>query len=304
MVLMSDENVLVSVVIPTYKRPINLQRAINSVLAQNYRNIEILIVDDNDAETKDRKETELFMRSYKQYSNISYIKHAKNLNGAAARNTGIKNSKGRLIAFLDDDDEWDESKITKQVEYLLKNPDYNACYCCSTKYRNGLAYYDSNYKKNGRLSADLLSLKSEVYTPSLIFWKEALLEINGFDESFVRHQDFELLIKYFRKFEIICLPEHLVRVHVDDASNHLSFDKFEFMKLRFLKIFEEDINRLNLSDKKNIYKEHYFELFYYALMKRNLIKSIKYIIKSKPGLIFIWGKKSKFYALIKKISKS
>ncbi len=299
---MLEKNPLVSVVIPTFKRSINLERAIMSALKQSYLNIEILVVDDNDAESEHRKQTELFMEQYNAHSNVIYIKHAKNLNGAAARNTGIKNSKGGFIAFLDDDDEWEESKITKQVDYLLKNTDYNACYCFSTKYKNGLPYFYSQYKKNGRLSADLLSLNSEIYTPSLIFYKEALLEIGGFDESFARHQDFELLIKYFRKFEIACFAEQLVKVHVDDVTNHLSFDKFEEMKLRFLETFKKDIHRLDHNEQQIVYKEHYFELSYYALKSKNVIKFLSYLIKSKPTPLFLWHKKNKFLSLIKKVS--
>lgn len=302
MVLMLDKNLLVSVVIPTYKRSINLKRAIDSVLFQDYQNIEILIIDDNEPDSNHRKETELFMEQYAENGNVLYIKHPRNLNGAAARNTGIKHSKGGIIAFLDDDDEWEDNKISKQVGFLLNQANYSACYCLSKKYKNGVPYFLSQYQRNGKLSADLLSLKSEIYTPTLIFYKKALETIGGFDESFSRHQDFELLIKFFRQFEIICFAEHLVKVHVDDVTNHLSFDKFEEMKLRFLETFKEDIQRLDHTEQQTVYKEHYFELSYYAFKSKKMIKFLSYLAKSKPTPLFLWHKKHKFFSLIKKVS--
>ena len=94
----------VSVIIPTFKRPGELGRAINSVLAQTYSNIEVVVVDDNNDGDEFRKETELFMKRFESNDRVKYIKHTKNQNGSAARNTGIANSDGEFIAFLDDDD--------------------------------------------------------------------------------------------------------------------------------------------------------------------------------------------------------
>jgi glycosyltransferase involved in cell wall biosynthesis len=67
-----QENPLVSVVIPTYKRPDMLGRAINSVLNQTYDNIEIIVVDDNDADSEYRRETEEFLERYADVDNLLY----------------------------------------------------------------------------------------------------------------------------------------------------------------------------------------------------------------------------------------
>src|SRR5690625_2563800 len=101
-----SNNPLVSVIIPTYKRPHMLARAIESVLNQTYINIEIIIVDDNSIESSYRKETIEFMRRYSEYNNILYVKHKENKGGSVARNTGIAIAKGKFVTFLDDDDEY------------------------------------------------------------------------------------------------------------------------------------------------------------------------------------------------------
>lgn len=95
---------LVSVIIPTYKRPQMLGRAIDSVLSQNYENLEVVVVDDNTDDDEFRLETIRFMAKYASDSRVKYIKHRINQNGSSARNSGILHAKGEYIAFLDDDD--------------------------------------------------------------------------------------------------------------------------------------------------------------------------------------------------------
>lgn len=99
---------LISVVIPTYNRAHYVCEAIDSVLAQTYKNIEIIAVDDGSTDnTKD---------IIQQYSSrIKYI-YQNNAGPSAARNNGIKQSNGDLIAFLDSDDIWLAEKLERQVE--------------------------------------------------------------------------------------------------------------------------------------------------------------------------------------------
>ena len=126
-----NKNLKVSTIITTYRRADMLKRAIDSVLNQTYSNIEVIVVDDNDEKSEDRKNTEEIMTSYANNPKVKYIKHKVNMNGAAARNTGIKNSTGEIVCFLDDDDWYLETKIEKQLEFLCKNKDYKAVYCGS-----------------------------------------------------------------------------------------------------------------------------------------------------------------------------
>ncbi len=110
-----DNKPEVSVVITTYKRPGKLGRAIKSVLDQTLKDWELIVVDDNNADTPFRQETESFMEPYLADSRIRYIKHEKNAGAPAARNTGIKAAVGTYIALLDDDDEFESTKLEKQL---------------------------------------------------------------------------------------------------------------------------------------------------------------------------------------------
>ena len=102
----------VSVIIPCYKDAATLKGAINSVLNQTYKNIEIVVV--NDASP----ETDAIERVIEFYSSIIYVKNEINLGLAATRNVGMRKAKGEFIAFLDADDEYHPRKIELQIRYV------------------------------------------------------------------------------------------------------------------------------------------------------------------------------------------
>lgn len=273
---------LVSVIIPTYGRADYLTRAIDSAISQSYPEVEIIVVDDNNPDTADRKNTEAAVSKYLHRADFSYLKHETNKNGAAARNTGLRHARGKYIAFLDDDDEFLSEKIEKQVRFLKLNPQFEGCYCKTNLMENNNIYYRSSYSKQGNLALDILTLKSECFTPSLCIRKEALVQIGGFNEKFKRHQDFELLLKYFTKFQLGFVDEYLLNVHIDSRKNQPEFDALVALKKQFLSEFKEHIESFDQETQKHIYQQHNFELFVYAVRKRDLKNSLKYFIKTKP----------------------
>ncbi len=95
----------ISVIIPTCNRPELLPRAVKSVLNQTFNDFEVIVVDDGDKISAEK--------AMAQFSDqrIKYIKHEKRKGGGAARNTGLRNSQGDYIAFLDDDDEYLPDKL-------------------------------------------------------------------------------------------------------------------------------------------------------------------------------------------------
>ncbi|MBI1755472.1 glycosyltransferase family 2 protein, partial [Candidatus Azambacteria bacterium] len=115
--------VKVSVVIPTHNRPQLLQRAIASVLAQTFQDVEIIVVDDGK-----EKSAEHIVHGFHDLR-IVYCADKKEQGGAAARNVGIVRAKGDFIAFLDDDDEWLENKLQIQMSSFEKTPqDVGFCF--------------------------------------------------------------------------------------------------------------------------------------------------------------------------------
>ncbi|WP_052082011.1 glycosyltransferase family 2 protein [Porphyromonas macacae] len=282
---------LVSVIIPTYKRANRINFAINSVLQQSYANIEVIVVDDNEPNSIWRKETEIALGNYCSDSRVIYLKHECNKNGAAARNTGIKASRGNIICFLDDDDTYFPSKIEKQVKFLLMHKEYQAVYTGTI----------NKAKKEvptltGSLIDEILLLKAQMYTPTLAFRREALLKLKGFDESFRRHQDYELLIRFFREgFQIGLIPEPLVELGENEGENIPNAKKIESIKKEFFYQFYNEIN--SSLHRKKIYSTHFFVLSISFLKEFHILKGCEYLFKS-----FVFSP-SVFFALISKKMK-
>lgn len=252
----------VSVIIPTYKNRGGLIDSIESALSQNYDGlIEVIVVDDNDPRSTFRKHTEELMEQYKDNPKVKYIRHEVNKNGAAARNTGIRASKGDLIAFLDDDDLFLAGKLSKQVKYLECHKDKSAVYCHARR-GNTIA---STAILEGDGSRDILLLQSNFFTPSLMFRREALEAINGFDESFRRHQDYELLLRFFAAgYKIGCIPEVLIEIGKNQGENIPTGEKVNQLKSYFFEKFKSFIEK---EDQKTpgfankVYAKHYAGVF-------------------------------------------
>jgi glycosyltransferase involved in cell wall biosynthesis len=111
----------VSVIIPTYNRSELVERAVKSVLCQTYTDYEIIVVDDGSTD-----DTRFNLQSYP----VRYIRQ-NNSGSASARNRGIRESKGKYIAFLDSDDWFLPDKLARQVEVMEGNPD---CVLSHTSY--------------------------------------------------------------------------------------------------------------------------------------------------------------------------
>lgn len=275
----------VSVIIPTYKNRGGLVNSVESALSQDYEGlIEVIVVDDNDPKSPYRKDTEILMSRYNDNPKVKYIRHEVNKNGAAARNTGIRASKGDLIAFLDDDDLFLAGKLSKQVKYLECHKDKSAVYCHARR-GNTIA---STAILEGDGSRDILLLQSNFFTPSLMFRREALEAINGFDESFRRHQDYELLLRFFAAGYIIgCIPEVLIEIGKNQGENIPTGEKVNQLKAYFFEKFKSFIEK---EDKKTpgfankVYAKHYAGVFLSHIKHKHFIFAIQtfrhYFLKS------------------------
>src|SRR5580658_1669327 len=113
-------NPLVSVIIPVYDREHCVKRAIDSVLAQSFKDFEVVVVDDG---SKDGS-----LQILKSYGDAIHLICQKNAGAGAARNAAIRAARGRWIAFLDSDDEWRPDKLECQMRLVEK---YGAGVCYS-----------------------------------------------------------------------------------------------------------------------------------------------------------------------------
>lgn len=117
---MSNPAPSVSVVIPCYNRAKLISRAVTSIFAQDFDDLEIVLVDDGSSDDTRAVASAIAQ----QDGRVRYILHDRNKGEAAARNTGIRAARGEFIAFLDSDDEWLPGKLEAQISVLREAPDY------------------------------------------------------------------------------------------------------------------------------------------------------------------------------------
>ena len=116
---------LVSVVIPYFKKREYINKCIQSVLRQNYKNFQIIIIYDD----QDYSDLSYLKSIAKKNKRIQLITNSKSLGACLSRNKGIKIAKGKFIAFLDADDYWDKNKLKFQLKFMKKN---NIQFCHSS----------------------------------------------------------------------------------------------------------------------------------------------------------------------------
>lgn len=251
---------IVSIIIPTYKRSIFLKRAIDSVLKQSYKNIEIIVVDDNFCNSIERKKTEEIMLNYAKEKKIKYLKNKNNLGGALSRNEGIKIATGKYISFLDDDDEYLSSKIEKQLEFYKEKfkDKRNGFIFCQSK------VFDENNKEikknrimiNGNEEGMFEILKTGfTSTGTLFIPKEILIKVNGF-EKLICGQEWYLMLKIlFEGYECYSMADELL-IYYEHKNERISTNlkKIEGEK-NIYEIKKKYINNLNLEKQNEL---HYF----------------------------------------------
>lgn len=114
---MMTDSPLVSIVMPSYNSSSTIEASIKSIIEQWYKNWELIIVDDRSID----KTWEIINSFAQKHKNIKVYQNDVNKGAGASRNLAIDKAKGRFIAFLDSDDLWAESKLTEQIEFMLKN---------------------------------------------------------------------------------------------------------------------------------------------------------------------------------------
>ena len=258
---------LVSIIIPTYGGSNSLIKAIDSALNQSYSNIEVVVVDDNATNSIGRKNTELIMNKYNCNNKVKYIKHNENKNGSAARNTGVINSNGYYISFLDDDDYFFEDKIEKQVALLQKK---NADFCVCFYIKNGVKYC---FEVKDDYIDSVLLLKNTPQTSSFVMTRNLYNKINGFDESYSRHQDYEFLIRICLNTKVICINEFLYERVGNSIENRPNANKMKLIKDKLLRDFDYIFNKRNIN-KKKVYAKNYSYVFYLYIREKNIKKAI------------------------------
>ena len=217
----------VSVIIPTYNRGWIVRDAIDSVLGQTYTDFELIVVDDG---SSDR--TPPILDAYGD--RLCVIRQA-NQGVSAARNRGIGESSGTLIALLDSDDIWLPKKLAVQVDFFKRNPAALICQTEEIWIRNGLRV---NPGKRHRKPSGMIferSLELCLVSPSAVMVQRELFEkVGQFDESLPACEDYDLWLRVGCRFPVHLIDKPLTIKrggHEDQLSRQSSLDRYRIRSL-------------------------------------------------------------------------
>lgn len=237
---MSDD--LVSVIIPAYKCEEVISSALESVLGQTYRNVEVIVVDDGSPDN-----LEGAVERYRD--RIRYISQ-ENGGVSKARNTGVRASLGKFVAFLDADDAWDREKLALQVEILSRHPEIGMLFSAFHFMRGGNVLKDRNYRsgfnffreyrydirdifpnrstleKNGvRVEYhwgdiyDRLFLGNFILPSSVIARKESFLACGGFNERIRVAEETDFFLRFSARRQVGFLDHPVVYYEIPSQGN-------------------------------------------------------------------------------------
>lgn len=177
-----------SIIIPTYNRSEKVREAINSVLAQNFTDYELIVVDDGSTD-----ETQEMLAAFENQIRYIRIKHS---GVSAARNTGIMAGDSKYVAFLDSDDIWLAEKLSEQFAFVKNNPHIRLSQTDEVWIRNGRRVNPAvkHKKRGGHIFID--SLKLCLISPSASILERGLFDKFGmFDEKLPACEDYDLWLR-------------------------------------------------------------------------------------------------------------
>lgn len=206
---------IVSIIIPCYNSEYYIAECIDSVLAQNYKNIEIIVIDDGSTDNS--------LDILNNYKGIT-IYTQKNSGACVARNRGIKNSRGKYIKFLDSDDFLEPGVIAKQVKLAETLADNTIVYGDYYELRDDRKVYRNLFKPFSDQTSRLII--GYILTATPLHRKWMLEQVDGFDERFKNSQEWNLHIRLSSEGFIFYhhkLPILTYRIH--DSADRISILK-------------------------------------------------------------------------------
>ena len=226
---------IISVIIPTFNRAWALKRAVDSALAQDYEQKEIIVVDDGSTD-----DTQALLAGYKEQIRVLT---QENKGVSAARNFGIRESRGHFIALLDSDDAWEKKKLSCQMDFFHANPDAMICQTEEIWIRNGKRV---NPKKKHKKPSGMIfdpSLKLCLVSPSAVMIKRELFDQKGmFNEAFEVCEDYDLWLRISHDTPVYLIDTPLTIKtggHEDQLSASHSQDKYRIQSI--LNLIESDV---------------------------------------------------------------
>jgi glycosyltransferase involved in cell wall biosynthesis len=198
-------------------------RAIESVLAQTHRDLELVVVDDGSSD-----DTRAVVSAIAD-PRVRLVSLDANRGAAFARNRGIEATTGDLVAFIDSDDMWHADKLERQIAALESSSERVGLCVCSMEVELGRARYRVQYRTeevDGAVAVGRIVSGVGVGTPCWLARRAALGAAGGFDESLPRMQDYELALRVAARWNVLYMGDVLVTARVGPDSLSASADRY------------------------------------------------------------------------------
>jgi len=231
---------LVSVIIPVYNRERLIKRAIDSVTAQTFQDLEIIGIDDGSTDNSRSVMNNLAATEPR----IQILSLTENRGVSAARNLGINAARGEWICFLDSDDTWSENKLTAQLKLIKDTPECKICHTDEIWIRKGKRV--NPMKKHAKPAGDIFlnCLPLCPVSPSTAMIHKSVFEERGFfDEDLPACEDYDLWLRFSAAYPFFLLEDKTITRyggHPDQLSAKFwGMDRFRLIAL--LKIIEDPL---------------------------------------------------------------
>lgn len=270
----------VSVIVPTYNHGHFISAAIQGVLSQTRTDAEIVIVDDGSTD-----DTGSVVRSFGE--RVKYIRQ-ENAGVCAARNRGVAETSGDLIAFLDADDIWEPTKLEKQAAVFASDPGIGLVHCGIREFDSATGDAIAEYLDGGEgWVAEELALweRPVILGPggSIMVRRDVFEEVGGFDVRLKNGEDWEFCFRVAMKYKVGFVPEVLVhyRNHGLNATKNVA-EMERSTLLAWEKVFSTDDDRIRKLKRRSYGNLHkvlagsYLHAGERSGFLRNLAKSLWY----------------------------
>lgn len=277
----------VSVIIPSYGMNTNPCRAIDSVLNQDYPEIDVYIVDDNGAGTEQqRRNSELFAK-YESDERVHYVIHEINKGGSAARNTGAHASDGEYLCFLDDDDEFaDRAKVSKQMKAAEElGPEWAGTYSSLKIFKGDVFLRMIPALSSGNVLEEFIRGDMSIGTAAPIITRQSYEDIGGFDESFIRHQDWEFYSRLMDRYKFKAVPEaYYHRYYKTDVKRKTAETRLAYMN-KYVLFMKKELKSLPEKKLNELMRQKYVSVILAFIREKQFDRAIKVCRENGFGLI-------------------
>lgn len=196
----------VSVIMPVYNGRAYLRDAVDSVLAQSYRDFELIAIDDGSTDDSPQILAEYGDR-------IVLVQDGRGGSAAIARNKGLRVARGRFVAFIDQDDLWLPEKLARQVAFMDAHPEFGLSFTSLKMLQGTRTQHDDFYRSRPDLSTTpttrSLFLRNSIYMPTPIARRAIVEAVGGLDERLKMTDEFYLWLKMSLVTQIGFIPEVL-----------------------------------------------------------------------------------------------